>query len=165
MILQCWIMWQKSAMTWPEWKVDVTIWQCHGGIFCPININLGCTSDVISVWPGLNKYVDGVAVSDNFSAIRESAVSVSAHLWVTDKGAGSINKEAIQKELATFNCEYQHAEKYVGSPNVVLHKGYERTLHEKFVGIIQEMKIMRDEVVICERSGFSQTFERRMLQS
>lgn len=84
---------------------------------------------------------------------------------MTDKGAGSINKEAIQKELATFNCEYQHAEKYVGSPNVVLHKGYERTLHEKFVGIIQEMKIMRDEVIICERSGFSQTFERRMLQN
>lgn len=84
---------------------------------------------------------------------------------MTDKGVGSINKEAIQKELATFYCESQHAEKYVGSPNEVLCKGFERTLHEKFVSIIQEMKIMRDEDIICEWAGFSQTFEQRILQN
>ena len=130
-------------------------------ILCPININLSCTSDVIRVWPGVNKYVDGVVVSDNFSAIRESAASVSAYLWVTDKGVGSINKEAFQKELATFNCESQHAEKYDGPLNEVLHKGCECTLHKKFISIIQEMKIMRYKVIICVGAGFSQTFERK----
>ena len=45
-------------------------------------------------WPGVNKYVDGVAVSDNFSAIRESAASLSLPIseWLTRVWAQSTRR-------------------------------------------------------------------------
>jgi hypothetical protein len=91
------------------------------------------------VLPEDNKFVNGVDVSENFDAIRNSAVNILFHLCVTDEGV--VDKEAIQKELACFNPESQRAEEYVAPPNYALHEGYKRTLHDKFTCIFKEMKI------------------------
>jgi hypothetical protein len=75
------------------------------------------------VFPGANKYVDGVAVSDNFEAIRSSSATISALLRVTDEGEDSNNNEAIQKVLATFNHKSQCAVEYVAPQDQVLREG------------------------------------------
>jgi hypothetical protein len=90
------------------------------------------------VFPGVNKFVDRVDVSENFDAIKKSAANIISRLCVTDVGV--VNKEAIQKELASFNRESQCAKEYVAPPNDVLCKGYNCTLCEKFTSIFQEMK-------------------------
>jgi hypothetical protein len=105
------------------------------------------------IFPGVNKYVDGVAVSDNFEAIRVSVASITVYLCVTDMGVDSNYKEAIRKEIATFNSKSQRPEEYVIPPNEVLCKGLECTLHEKFASIIQEMKTTREtkSLVVIEQ--------------
>ena len=90
----------------------------------------------IKVFPEANKYVNGVTVSDNFEAIWASSATTAAHLRVTDEGVDSINNEAIQKELTTFNRESQRAEEYVAPSNEVLRKEYECAMLEKFASII-----------------------------
>jgi hypothetical protein len=107
------------------------------------------------VFPGANKYVDGVAVSDNFEAIRASSDTIAALLCVTDEGETMAtttttptmmttmalnNNEAIRKELATFNRLSQRAVEYVAPQDQVLRKGYERAMNEKFATVIKEMK-------------------------
>jgi hypothetical protein len=47
------------------------------------------------VFPGVNKYVNGVDDSENFDAIRNSVDTISSHLCVTNEGV--IDKEAVQK--------------------------------------------------------------------
>ncbi len=126
--------------------VDAMIRQCHDGF---LQMNHMFTR----VWPGVNKYVNGVAVSDIFGAIRESAASVSAHLCVTDKGVDWINKEAIQQELATFSHESQSAEEYVLPPNEVLCKGYACTLDEK-----QDQKFALGVLLSWRYVGYLQSF-------
>jgi hypothetical protein len=105
------------------------------------------------VFPEANKYVNGVAVSDNFEAIMASSDTITALLYnnnnsddndgattTTTTTMASNNNEAIRKELATFNRLSQRAEEYVRPPNEVLREGYERTMLEKFASIIQERK-------------------------
>ena len=75
------------------------------------------------VFSGANKYVIGVAVSDNFEAIRSSSATISALLRVTDEGEDSNNNEAIQKVLATFNHKSQCAVEYVAPQDQVLREG------------------------------------------
>ncbi len=43
------------------------------------------------VIPGVNKFVNGVDVSEKFDAIRNSVATISSHLFVTDKGV--VNKK------------------------------------------------------------------------
>jgi hypothetical protein len=94
------------------------------------------------IFPGVNTYINGVAVSDNFEAIRESEASITAHLCVTDMGVDSINKEASQKEIATFNSKSQHPKEYVIPPNEVLCKRFECTHTAREVcQYYQEMKM------------------------
>jgi hypothetical protein len=62
------------------------------------------------VFPGVNQLNN----SENFDAIRNSVDTISSHLCVTDECV--IDKEAIQKELARYNCESQRAEEYVAPP-------------------------------------------------
>jgi hypothetical protein len=97
--------------------------------------------------------VNGVAVSDNFEAIRGSSDTIAALLRVTDEGVDSINNEAIQKVLATFNHESQRAEEYVRPPNEVLREGYEHAMKEKFASVIKEMKTTGEmnSLVVIER--------------
>jgi hypothetical protein len=92
----------------------------------------------IMVFHEVNLFEDGVNVSENFDAIKSPVAKISSHLCVTDKGV--INKEAIKKELATYNHESQCAKEYVVPPDEVLRKEYERTLLEKFTRIFKEMK-------------------------
>jgi len=51
------------------------------------------------VFPEANKYVDGVAVNDNFEAIRESSATISALLRMTDED------ELMATTMATGNNE------------------------------------------------------------
>ena len=110
------------------------------------------------VFPEANMYVDGVAVNDNFEAIRESSATISALLSVTEKGVDLINNAAIRKELATINRESQCAKDYVIPQDQVLCEGYERAMLEKFASVIKEMKkktYQRDEVISCDRARLS----------
>ncbi len=112
--------------------VDAMIRQCRDG-FLQNHISS-------RVFPGANKYVNGVAVSDNFEAIRASSTTISTLLRMTDGGEYLNNNEAIRKELAIFNRESQRAEEYVIPSNEVLSEGCERAMLEKFASVIQEMK-------------------------
>ena len=97
--------------------------------------------------------VNGVAVSDNFEAIRGSSDTIAALLRMTDEGVDSINNEAIRKVLATFNRESQRAEEYGRPPNEVLREGYEHAMKEKFASVIKEMKTTGEmnSLVVIER--------------
>jgi len=155
----------------------------------------------IRVFPEANKYVNGVAVSDNFEAIRASSDTITALLHATDEGElmattmtmgdndndhdadddgattttmtmtmASNNKEAIRKELATFNSLSQCSEEYVRPPNEVLREGYERAMLEKFASIIQEMKTTGETktLVVIERdylNHLSEEFRKTHLTS
>ena len=96
------------------------------------------------MFPEANKYVNGVADSDNFEAIRESSATISALLCATDDGVDSINNAAIRKELATFNRESQRAEEYVAPQDQALCEGYEYAMNEKFASVIKEIKTTRE---------------------
>jgi hypothetical protein len=105
------------------------------------------------VFPEANKYVNGVAGSDNFEAIRASSATISTLLRATDAGEISNNNEEIRKVLATFNSESQRAVEYVIPPNEVLREGYERAMNEKFASVIKEMKTTGEtkSLVVIER--------------
>jgi len=105
------------------------------------------------VFPEANKYVDGVAVSDNFEAIRASSATISDLLRVTDEGEDSNNNEAIRKALATFNRESQRAVEYIAPQDQVLREGYEWAMSEKFASVFKEMKTTGEmkSLVIIER--------------
>ena len=119
------------------------------------------------VFPGANKYVNGVAVSDNFEAIRVSSDTIAALLCVTDEGEtmattmttmttmtmASNNNEAIRKELANFSRESQRAVEYVVPQVQVLREGYERAMNEKFASVFKEMKTTGEtkSLVVIER--------------
>jgi hypothetical protein len=113
------------------------------------------------VFPGANKYVNGVEVNDNFEAIRVSSDTISTLLNNNDDGTtkttmttmASNNNEAIRKVLATFNSKSQRAVEYVILPNEVLREGYERAMNEKFASVIKEMKTTGEtkSLVVIER--------------